>query len=314
MPLSNDETVNKTAGNIVAQLQAVFGKHPGFRPAHAKGEILSGTFTPSAEAKKLSTAPHFANPTTPIWARFSNSTGIPNIPDADPNANPRGIGIRFHLGAHKHTDIIAHSTPFFPTRTGEDFLAFFQAIAASPPGGPSPSPVEHFLGSHPKALAFVQAPKPAPVSYGREQYFGVNAFKLVAADGKETYIRYRIVPDAGVEALDNDLLKDQDPDYLQKELRERAAQGPIGFKILAQVAGEGDVTDDCTVHWGDDRPVVELGSFMLDAVVKDYEKEAKHMILDPIPRIEGIEASADPILEMRAAVYLISGRERRAAP
>lgn len=32
MPLSADETVNKTAGDIVAQLQAIFGKHPGFRP------------------------------------------------------------------------------------------------------------------------------------------------------------------------------------------------------------------------------------------------------------------------------------------
>jgi len=34
---------------------------------------------------------------------------------------------------------------------------------------------------------------------------------------------------------------------------------------------------------------------------------------DPIPRVDGIEASADPLLELRAAVYLISGRRRRAA-
>lgn len=109
-------------------------------------------------------------------------------------------------------------------------------------------------------------------------------------------------------------MKDQDPDYLQKELTTRLASGPIGFKITAQIAGEGDVVDDCTIHWPEERPVVELGSFTLDAIVPDFPKEAKHMILDPIPRIEGIEASADPILEMRAAVYLLSGRERRAAP
>jgi catalase len=37
------------------------------------------------------------------------------------------------------------------------------------------------------------------------------------------------------------------------------------------------------------------------------------VIFDPIPRVEGVEASDDPLLEMRAAVYLVSGRGRRAA-
>jgi catalase len=35
--------------------------------------------------------------------------------------------------------------------------------------------------------------------------------------------------------------------------------------------------------------------------------------MDPIPRVDGIEPSADPILEFRAALYLLGGRERRAA-
>jgi catalase len=30
--------------------------------------------------------------------------------------------------------------------------------------------------------------------------------------------------------------------------------------------------------------------------------------------VDGIEPSADPLLELRAAVYLLSGRRRRAAP
>ena len=36
-------------------------------------------------------------------------------------------------------------------------------------------------------------------------------------------------------------------------------------------------------------------------------------IFDPIPRVAGIEPSDDPLLELRAAVYLISGRRRRKA-
>lgn len=123
------------------------------------------------------------------WARFSNSTGIPNIPDADPNSSPRGFGLRFHLGDRKHTDVIAHSTPFFPVQTGEDFLAFFQAVAATTADSPHPTPVEQFVGSHPATLAFVQAPKPTPVSYATDQYWGVSAFKFINAEGKGTYIR-----------------------------------------------------------------------------------------------------------------------------
>jgi len=41
--------------------------------------------------------------------------------------------------------------------------------------------------------------------------------------------------------------------------------------------------------------------------------EQKKIIFDPIPRVEGVDASADPLLEMRAALYLISGQQRRAA-
>jgi catalase len=43
-------------------------------------------------------------------------------------------------------------------------------------------------------------------------------------------------------------------------------------------------------------------------------KEQQHTIFDPIARVEGIAPSRDPLLELRAAIYLISGRRRRAAP
>ena len=214
-----------------------------------------------------------------------------------------------------HTDIIAHSTPFFPARTGAEFLEFLKALASSPPEGPSPSPIEAFLGSHPSALAFVKAPKPAPSSYAKEAYFSVSAFKLIANDGKETHVRYSFIPELGVEVLDDAALKDKGGDYLQQELRARlASTGAFSFHLLAQIAEEGDVVDDATVHWPDSRPVIELGIVKIAEIVTENAKEQKHIIFDPIPRVKGVEPSTDPLLEMRAAVYLLSGRERRAAP
>jgi catalase len=57
----------------------------------------------------------------------------------------------------------------------------------------------------------------------------------------------------------------------------------------------------------------ELGTVELTTLVTDDAAQQKHVIFDPIPRLAGIEPSDDPLLELRAAVYLISGRKRRAA-
>src|SRR5205823_1172712 len=107
---------------------------PGFRRAHAKGMMCSGVFTPSPEAAKLTRAPHASRPSTPVTVRYSNSTGVPTIPDNDPaRSSPRGTAIRFHLAEHDHTDIVAHSINGFPVRTGEEFVEFLRAAAAKSP-------------------------------------------------------------------------------------------------------------------------------------------------------------------------------------
>lgn len=121
------------------------------------------------------------------------------------------------------------------------------------------------------------------------------------------------MPTAGVATLSADAVAAKDAEYLQTELTARIARGTIGFKLLAQVAVEGDVTDDATIHWADTNPVVELGELEIDSILGDQEAQQKQIIFDPIPRVKGVEPSDDPLLEMRAALYLISGNQRRAA-
>jgi catalase len=188
-----------------------------------------------------------------------------------------------------------------------------KALAGSGPDVASPKPVEVFLGSHPAALAFVQAPKPFPVSFATEAYFGVTAFHFANAEGETRFGRYRIEPAAGLEHLSDEDAKGKDGDYLVTEIAERVGNGPVKFTVKAQLADAGDVVDDATIPWPAEREVVTLGEISLDAVVADQAAEQKQMIFDPIPRVEGIEPSEDPLLELRAAVYLISGRRRRKA-
>src|ERR1700730_9657368 len=115
MPLPSDEKLIQLGNDLIKQFDTIFGLHPGFRPAHAKGVLLTGTFSPSREAASLTRAPHISRESTPVTVRFSDSTGLTTIPDNDPKANPRGLVIRFHLADRVHTDIIGHSTDGFPT-------------------------------------------------------------------------------------------------------------------------------------------------------------------------------------------------------
>jgi catalase len=298
---------------LLQQFDTIFGLHPGFRPAHAKGALLKGTFTPAPGADSLTRASHIRNQSTPVTVRFSDSTGIPLIPDNDPNANPRGIAVRFHLGERIHTDIIGHSTDGFPTHTGDEFLEFLRAVAASGASKASPSPIEVFLGSHPAALAFVQAPKPAPSSFARETYFGLTAMRFTNKDGLSRFGRYRIVPEAGNDHLSDAAVAAKGKDFLMDEITQRVSSGPIAFRVVVQVAASGDIVDDATVHWPADRPLTDFGRIVLTAPTADSAATQKQMIFDPIPRVDGIDPSDDPLLELRAAVYLLSGRRRRAA-
>jgi catalase len=313
MPLPQDQRIVSLANDLLTQFHQMFGPHPGFRPAHAKGLLLTGTFKPAPGAAALTKAPHIARASTPVTVRFSNSTGLPAIPDNVPDANPRGLAIRFNLAERVHTDIVSHSTNGFPAPDGAQFLELLRAAAASGPDVPSPKPIEKFLGSHPAALAFVQAPKPFPSSLARETYFAVTAYRFINAKNDSKFGRYRIVPEAGNDYLSPDAVAKIPAEYHYEELKQRVAKAPVRFRILVQVAAPGDVTDDATVHWPESRELVEFGTIELTGVLEDSLAQQKHIIFDPIPRVDGIEPSADPLLELRAALYLLSGRERRAA-
>ena len=313
MPLPQDERIVALALDLIAQFHTMFGPHPGYRPAHAKGIMLTGTFKPAAGARALTTAPHILRESTPVTARFSNSTGLPAIPDNAPEANPRGFAIRFNLAEHVHTDIVSHSTDGFPTRDGKEFLEFLKAAAASGPDVPSPKPIEKFLSAHPAAAAFVQTPKPFPSSFARDTYFGVTAFRFTNDAGQTKSGRYRIVPEQGNDFLTDAQVAALAPNYHFEEIAERVARGPIRFKILVQIAALEDIDDDATIHWPETRELFELGAFELTSVLPDNPTQQQRIIFDPIPRVDGIEPSADPLLELRAAIYLLSGRERRSA-
>lgn len=293
-------TLNKLSG----------GPYQGYRSNHAKGIVVQGEFEPAKSAASLSKAVHLQTKPSPVTVRFSNATGLPTIPDADGNAFPKGIAIRFQLADGAYTDIVSISTNGFPAAKPEDFLGLLNSIAASGPDAAKPTPVEQFLGSHPAALAFVQMPKPAPVSFATESFYGVNAFKFTNAKGEMQYGRYRITPINGAEFLTKEQAAKATPNYLMDELPMRLSKAPAKFKISLQLADKGDVVNDPTVIWPETRKIVELGTLTLKNIDANGKKFEKETMFNPLVLVDGIDASDDPILLARPAAYAVSYQRR----
>src|SRR5580692_4264844 len=151
-----------TSVQMVDALNGVFGKQSHGRAIHAKGIVVEGTFLPSPSAREFSRAAHFKGEAVPITVRFSNFAGIPTISDTDGLASPRGMAIKFHLRSGADTDLVAHSVNAFPSATTDDFHDLMVALGSSPPGTPSPTPAETYLGGHPIAKAFFGELTPPP--------------------------------------------------------------------------------------------------------------------------------------------------------
>jgi len=273
--------------------------------------MVEGTFTPTAQAAGISKAAHFQK-ASPVLVRFSNATGVPNIPDANGNAFPKGIAIRFQLPDGTTTDIVSISVNGFPAATPEDFLGLLNAVRDSQGSTAKPSPVEQFLGLHPAALKFVTTPKPAPVSFATQPFFGVNAFQFTNTAGKAVYGRYQIVPVAGAQYLSQEVADKAAPDYLMADIVERVQAKGVQYKILLQLAEPGDEVNNATMVWPESRKTVELGTLTLNKAVADSKAAEKPIMFNPLQLTDGIAPSQDPILLARPTAYAVSFGRRLA--
>jgi catalase len=293
---------------IVDAMNKVFGTHPGFRANHAKGIVVEGSFNASPEAAGLSRAVLFNGSTIPVTVRFSDSTGIPNLPDGSKAANPHGMAIKFHLPDGRDTDMVINSLKFFPVSTGADFRDMLLALAASPPDAAKPTKFEQFAASHP-AVPAAFATAATPDSFADEEYYGINAFVFTSKAGEKQAARYQMVPERTVH-LDADDAAKRPPDFLMDELPERLKKGPVTFHLKAQLAAADDSTKDATKPWPENRKIAELGVVTINKVVTNSAEVQKTLLFLPGQLVDGIEQSDDPLIDVRNVAYAISFSRR----
>lgn len=292
------------AEELVDALSQATDGRPGHRVSHVKGILLTGSFTASDRARELTVAGHMQGAPVPVLARFSNASTDPHSSDAA-IGQPRGMSVRFFLDDGSCTDLVCQSWPLFIVRTPAEFLEFMQAQIESPEA------LGAFIADHPSTAAALQVigerPQP-PRSWATMAFHSSVSYYLVDAAGRRRAVRWQFAPVAGQDDLSEDECASADPDYLMTEARARL---PIRFRVLVQLAQDGDAIDDCTVQWPFDREWVDMGQLDLTAEDTETERHGDVLVMDPMRVTPGIEPSDDPILHIRTHAYAVSAERRR---
>src|SRR3954447_24801554 len=276
-----------TAEQTIEVMNKLFGRHSGIRANHAKGTVVEGSFTLSAEAAQISKAVLFEGPPVPVIARFSNATGIPDLPDGSPQANPHGLAVKFRLPDGSEMDVVLNALKFFPVATGEEFLALLKAASESGPNTPRPTPLELFVAAHPAAAPADRTAR-TPSSFARQVFNGVNAFVFVDGGGTRQAFRYRFEPTIGEDLLTPEDAAKRPPNFLLDEIRDRLEKEAVSYRVLAQLAEPGDSTKDATKPWPDDRRTMALGTLTINKVVAYSARAEKDLLFMPNALADGI--------------------------
>ena len=300
-----------TPDQAVDAINERFGRHPGCRALHAKGVLCAGTFTATPEAAHLTRAAHMQGEPIRATVRFSNGSGDPDEPDYKPDV--RGMATKLYLPDDSRTDIVAQTAPRFPARTPDAFVEFVKAME---PGVQQAWKLPWFLARHREALPGLRASAAAikpPASYATARYYAIHAFRWVDASGGHRHVRYRWIPEAGVETLGAKDAKERGREYLQYELRQRLEREPVRFTLELQIVPEGDDVNDPTSPWRDDAETIAGAKLELTGLETGRETGGDVLVFDPTRVTDGIELTDDPVLRFRADAYAASIERRSGA-
>lgn len=296
---------------VIGTFESISGVHKGERRNHAKGVCVVGSFTGTAAARALSKSQLFSGQQIPLVGRFSVAGPNPSAPDT--TKSPRGMALQFRLPDGELHQTAMLNTPVFGAAAVQSFLDRQTVDVPDPATGKKdPAKLQEFVRTHPdnKGQAdWLSSHNPAP-SYANITYYSLNAFKFVAADGGEHWVKWRFVPKDGEAFLSDAELAAAPKDFLTAHLEDRLTKGSIGWKMIVTVGQDGDPIDNPSVAWPTDRPEILAGELTLTKGGKDAAGQCEDINFDPNLLSDGVEPSPDQILQYRSAAYGLSYQRR----
>lgn len=303
------DTVSPSA--VVSALEGQFGVTPGQRRNHINGVCVAGSFTGNKSAEAYSTSPLFSGKVIPVVGRFSLAGGSLKIPDTA--RNPRGLALEFKLpnnGIHHFTLL---NVPIFGAATPQSFYEGVIAGAPNPETGkPDPEKVAEYKASHPdnQGLSEFLAKNNPISSYINSDYYGVHTFKFVNNKQKESLVRWRFVPQAGVSRLSDNELKASPARFLDQDIIDKLRIAPAKWDLVVTVGEDWDEQLNPTVYWPAGRREINAGVLTLTSATPQQGATCEKINFDPLVLSEGIIPTNDPVLQFRSPAYADSFAKR----
>ncbi|MDY0882039.1 catalase family peroxidase [Dongia soli] len=293
-----------TPASFVDGFQQANGVHPGFRRNHAKGVCIAGNFASNGQGVRLSKSVIFQPGIVPVVGRFALAGGMPMMADGPKAVRSMALSFRPANGEEWRTGM--NDIPVFPFPTPADFYGQMQAAMPDPATGkPDPAKMKAFVDSHPKTAQAMKAigAKPFSSGFADASYNSLDAFRFVNKAGTVMPVRWTMAAVDPFVAQSAEQPQTGDKNYLFDALAARLKQGPVQWHLIVTIGQADDPTNDATVAWPDDREKVDVGTLTIDRIASEAKDNCRDINFDPLVLPSGIEASDDPLLSARSAVY-----------
>jgi catalase len=194
----------------------------------------------------------------------------------------------------------------FPFSTPQ---AFYEQLVASRPdpatGKPDPDRMAAFLNAHPETARALKVIGSEGNSSGfaNSRYNSLDAFRLVAATGAVSSVRWAMVPNEPFAADDPADTGARATNYLFDGLITALQHEPLQWHLMLTIAQPGDPTRDPTVAWPLERAQVDVGTLTIEHADGEDKGACGDINFDPLVLPVGIEPSDDPLLSARSAAY-----------
>ncbi|ANU09033.1 catalase-like protein [Planococcus antarcticus DSM 14505] len=298
--------MDKLAETAIGQIEKIFGTHPSFRRAHARGKSYRARFTATGLAGHLTTASHFQEGEIAAFVRFSHFSPDPTWADA--MSPVKGMAVQFQLPNGEVTNIVGVTSPIFFARTPEIFTEMLGVVKSFKKGKPSLTELADLLADYPESGAMIANIRKmqAPSSFATGQYNSVHAFYFINQERQRQPVKYLWEPESGTETLSLLDAIALPIGFFETDMEDRIAKGPVMFRLNVILGQPGDPTDDPTKEWPENREKLTLGYLTITEKAPEVEK----IMFDPTLVTEGIECSEDQILNFRHHAYKISHDRR----
>ncbi|MGW5055318.1 catalase [Actinokineospora sp. NPDC004072] len=293
------------------------------RVVHARGAGAHGYFEPYEPWLAEYTAAEFlTDPTvrTPVFVRFSTVAGSRG--SADTVRDVRGFATKFYTRQGNY-DLVGNNMPVFFIQDGIKFPDFVHAVKPEPHNEIPQAQSAHdtlwdFVGQQPETMhmmLWLMSDRALPRSYRMMQGFGVHTFRLVAADGRGTFVKFHWTPVLGTHSLlwdETQKIAGKDPDFNRRDLWEAIESGAfpeweLGVQLVPEddeFAFDFDLLDATKIIPEEQVPVRPVGRMVLDRNPDNFFAETEQIAFHTANVVPGIDFTNDPLLQARNFSYL----------